>query len=1137
MTLLTARGRSLGPRLCWNLYYHLFLDDASIHALQEHVAKLLEVSVSTSTWKASEFGGQFRFSTESTLSATRSAWEAYAVDIANKSNKDYRAKFEAALTRSKQYKQGLSGGASLISGGARAAAPLGAAATFDDELRKALDAWWETGITGSVPSGTEAPNPLFSAALSENYVLAFGSDPILSYHLAAAKAHLTELSPLRPTEADSFGPGFVETAKSQFSEWAKAFTEFPSSSLVIRFVAADCFAFCHTLQHNLSTGQFSNNFYRRQLSAERLELDSEEYATGRAPKQFDVIDTSNLSDYVGTLNIVVSASPILKDAPWVTLYTEAMQKGADSERKKFEELLCGPTTTVSTLLGISPAEYWTNATAVASVDDYMQAIAASKSSPQQSGVQWRFAWKFNRHLSGKTSTLRLKISAADLTAILHKTYQSMFIVENPQALLSLSQEEQLNAVRKQAYPKFHRGSLVAFMKRLLQLTDVDTEAFCRLSLAKVNLESASMFGSNFFQSFSLEMSRQGLYSEAWLSDEIRRGAEGDPFAGWSDVPPYVAITISIPASRWKSFYRAAAQTNVGFAVEGSLRGVRGGATAWHNLFADVQVAFGDIKASGVRGSPEFSIEVVEDKRRWLGDSSMIASFHVPTAALQVDPQSTKISLGLQNNPQTLSVFQTELQLGQSMAIYETGLDDGDHVYITHYQPGQDGHPVFSSFHMETPAHQEIDGSSRASFVVNLSGSGEISTITGHLDIVSSEGKKLLAEKAAVNIAQISPFLFEMTLGERDLIFNLDFPVPVVQDGSKTRVARTSSYIEIVAPLADPATSQTLDSFIFPSTLTDDVHGHPIPVPLNIPHVNLDTLPILDISEKEGLKFLTNLTSWTFSARERELREQADKSGLATSSRLNFKESLFTMFMLASGLQGGQTGLFAITHPQKGGIHMLIFVSALRLDGANASVVLDAAALPLTMEIVKGGQLDSFLLLLRTLECCSVTVDDEELALWKRTLPTLVERCRNWSHTAGCEYAQSGATVPLSIEPAKAVICSCGAGQLPPNFINLPDWDTAAKFATRLAISPTYAVPFVEDVVDPGLAKAFPSAVAGLRGDEVLRCRNCGKTEAKGGGSLKKCLRCLKVRYCSAECQKKDWKKHRMECEEAKEYHK
>ena len=39
------------------------------------------------------------------------------------------------------------------------------------------------------------------------------------------------------------------------------------------------------------------------------------------------------------------------------------------------------------------------------------------------------------------------------------------------------------------------------------------------------------------------------------------------------------------------------------------------------------------------------------------------------------------------------------------------------------------------------------------------------------------------------------------------------------------------------------------------------------------------------------------------------------------------------------------------------------------------------------------------------------------------------------------------------------------------------------------------------------------------------CESCGKKSV----SLKKCSRCKKVKYCSVECQTKDWKSHKIGC--------
>lgn len=1143
MTLLIADGEAVRPQILWNVYYHLFLDEESVQVLQEHATKLLPASASLTTWRESEYGAKFRFTNSSTLASVRHVWAKYAEAMAKMDSAQYRTDFEGALKHSHDYKNARYARGGLVYGAARAAAPLGMQTMAAADMSNALDAWWEKGTTGTVPEGTNIPNPLFAVSLSENAILAYGSDPILSYHLATASAHLTEMSPLRPTDAGvgSGSLGLVKIAQDQFAEWTRAFLDLASGDLVLRFVAADCLSFCHSLQYIIATGKTSGHFYRRQLTMKGLDLDPYEYASvGGAPKRFDVIDTSNLSDHLGVLNILASSSLLLKTTPWATLYTETMEKGTDGEKQKFEEILCGPTKTVSTLLGISPVEYWTNATAVSKVDEYMLAFTTIQTSSQKPGIQWCFAWKSNEHLSGPTNQVRLKVNEDALATLVHRVYQGMFANEDVMSFLSLSREQQVNSLYKQAYPKYHRGNFVAFVKRILQTVDVPVDPVCRKIIKKINEDTTRMFGSNFAQSLALEMSSQGLYTEPWLRTEIKRGPMAPLFSTWSELPDAVAIIISIPPAHWKKIAKVALQDCVGFPVEGSLKGFQGDVPMWHNSFGNVQVSFGALSTTGTRGNEDFSVAVEEDKTSWSGNSHMIASFRVPTAGLQVNPQHTKVSLCLQNTSQNTTVFHRKLNLGQPMVIYETDLEDDVHVYVTKNEPGQDGSPLYNS--LKPAAIQELSPTDHSSFfTADIDSSGVITTITGHLDISSAQGQKLLADKANVEARKVSPFVFEIVLGNREAVYLIHFPVPVVKDGSKTRIARKSSYVEIIVPLADPATAQSLDDFIFPTILhkasTNSSNASAIPVTLNIPHLNLDTLPIIDISDKQRMSFLTTLASWTFSVRERKLRDQADMSGLAASARMNFKESLFTMFMLASGLQGGQTGLFAINHPERGGIHMLIFISSLRLDGANASVALDGAVIPFTVETIKSGKLDTFLLVLRTLECCTITVNDEELVLWKKVLPALVERCRDWTHSPECEYAQPGAAIPLSTELGKQVICNCGTGKLPDDFISLPEWDTAASFATRLAISPTFAVPFVEEVIDPNMAKGLsgPSGNMNVLGDQTLRCRNCGSVEGKGGGPLKKCMRCLKVRYCSADCQKKDWKKHRMECEESEKY--
>jgi hypothetical protein len=45
------------------------------------------------------------------------------------------------------------------------------------------------------------------------------------------------------------------------------------------------------------------------------------------------------------------------------------------------------------------------------------------------------------------------------------------------------------------------------------------------------------------------------------------------------------------------------------------------------------------------------------------------------------------------------------------------------------------------------------------------------------------------------------------------------------------------------------------------------------------------------------------------------------------------------------------------------------------------------------------------------------------------------------------------------------------------------------------------------------------------GGSSKTCRSCGVAPEK----LMACSSCKKVRYCSRECQKADWKRHKEEC--------
>ncbi|KAF3344063.1 MYND finger [Verticillium dahliae] len=1066
-SFIIDHGDDLDSSSLWNMYYHLYLDGSDMECLSSQSKKLVASSENLEAWKSGVYGSILPFSDEGTLDDIRAVWLKYAA-ASTEPDSAQRDAFQSHLKRSLadmalQFRS-KENELPFVTTAMRSAAPI-LTAKQEDVVQEYKHFWKHGTIGFDAPS---IPNPMIAASLSEQVALHYGTNPILGFHLATGYAPLAEASPLRPEyRHEKFKA--VASAKAQFKAWLIACSAlFKARHLVVRFASADVFAFCHTLQHQDS----SAGWYRRQFDSRVLELNVEP----GVPRVFDVIDTSNLADHVGTLNLLVSLIPLLAPQPWATLSTETLLKGSSSsDQEILDNLLCGHAPTVSLLLGVSPVEYWTNATAVSTLQEIMLGLSAFKTGPTQ--VHSRISWKHNGSLSGTHASIRVEIQPQELAAIVFQMYLKMFAHENPMAMLTLSGPGSSQYGPTSVFTHFHRGSLMALLKFLGKSTLVADIAEICMELDKMILADKTLvFSSQHAQERGSLFHVHNLFSPDWLRSAIRRSPSAGPFAAWSEIPEVVAVTLVIPRAEVSRLYTSSPEARLSAPTfMGSLRSSPTAASQWHNTFGDVHLNFGTVSTSGLATEDGFCVHVDQDENGWSSNAPLIASFYVPAGALQAEPKSALIGLEVQVSPQSQAIYYPVL--GPEMLVFQARLDETKHVFVTKYLPGQKRYPVYCA----GPANSDtasgtpgISGQSR--FMAESDLSGKITSIVGRLSQLPQQAEQLLKDKTVVKLRQASPFTVEFVFVDTKVALPMTFPVPVDSRNGRTRVARKSGYVEAVVPFGEPLSLPALTDFIYPS------------------------LAAREVSQKRGVK--------------------------STSARLNFKESLFTIFMIASGLQGGQTGLFAIDHPDRGGIHMLLFVSAFRLDGAASSIVLDAAILPLTVSIITSGDVGDFLMTLRTLEICSITVDDDELVLWKRALPALAERGRSWSHKKSCEYVKSG-KIPLSVEPGESVLCSCGVGRFPDSFVGVPYWEQGAKHATRIAISPTFAVSFVEDVFD---FDRFRSLASNEDVPAKERCSNCRATEAKGtGGPLKKCSRCQTAKYCSAECQKKDWRVHRGEC--------
>jgi hypothetical protein len=279
-----------------------------------------------------------------------------------------------------------------------------------------------------------------------------------------------------------------------------------------------------------------------------------------------------------------------------------------------------------------------------------------------------------------------------------------------------------------------------------------------------------------------------------------------------------------------------------------------------------------------------------------------------------------------------------------------------------------------------------------------------------------------------------------------------------------------------------------------------------PVPWNLHRIALSQLPIYDIEAKQLDQWFRLHTSSILSIRERDsLKEGADSDHLAL-----VKDNIRGILRMASGTMDVTKQVFLFQDEDEtkdpGIDGMVLFVRHVRYDVPASTVVCDGFVLiereGITEEVDK--RLDK--LLSDEEEIHYVSLRKGEAVLWRQLIPAFSERCRTWSHTQNCERPKDGSSTA-----EHPWICQCGRGQDTDVMAEEADWKVFAPFTTRVALSPLFAVSYLEHV---------------LRQPSNQRCVACG---GKGKPKLQVCTSCKNTRYCSKECQKRDWQAHKTVC--------
>lgn len=1029
------------------------------------------------------------------------------------------------LKRSQQFKEMIVGPNRVLTG-IRSASPTAREAMM--HMSTWFDNYWKYGTTETDETSRSLavhPNPMFTPQ-DGNMFLHYGTDPLLCFHLAASYAPVASKSPLSlPSPGLSQEENVVKLARLEFSAWMKSFRAyFVADSITLRFFAGDALAFAHTLQQRRMPGSpNSAHHYRDRYHFEPLVLNEEDYSGGSAPLVFDVIDTSNLIDHLGALNVLTATSPLLGHSLTATLYTEKLVQSEDTHKDLLNNLLYGNLTTVSSLLGLVPVDIATNTSAFSVGEEAViqAAMDTQRSANGKAGQLFaRIAWK--RPVASADKRMEalelIHFDSTGLALVLYRIFLKMFADEDVRQLMS---RMTMMKFKKASLPTSHRASFAVFLRLVKTRSSVDWDKTILALLEHIHHDTSLSFTNSYMQELTLWLHLLGLFTADVLKSPPNR-LSSSPRTGdlrdWRKMPPVVGVTLQVPKRKLDVFIRTANEKKFTPPIQAILQSSDRADNQWQNMFAAVQVGFGNLTTKGVRHTESFELQIAEDKSGWAGDSPMLVSFLVPSWMLLQEPRAATVTLAILP---TIGTVQFDRTSGPNLSIFTTTLQDAAHVYITKHLPHQNETISICGF-VPSDVTDLVDPERTSETTVMATvdeKTGHITSFTSRVQILSEESKAALQNGSTIIHSARSPFNFTLSL-PKGPNFTVLFPAPVLDSSVKTRVARKSSYIELVAQVAKPTDWSTFRSFMYPVFLDSGS-----PVTWNMPYLNLRPLPVLDVAQTDRLRWLTMHLATMWSARETFLRSNPSApASPGERVRVEFKDSLFHIFMYFSGVQGERSHVFGINCPADKGVHILLFVSDLRFDLSNRTVVLDAAVLPLYTKLML-KILPSLGAMATSGGLRTVTTTVEEMQVWKETLPAWVERCRTWSHKSRCEYVAAG-RIPLSTKTGERVLCSCGEGTVPTNYISdVPQWRDFAKHAVRVAISPSFPSAMIDNVLDLTALGVANDAT----GRETNVCRLCGKSEKPDGSALMTCSRCKRAKYCSRDCQKADWKQHRNVC--------
>ncbi len=734
-------------------------------------------------WREGQYGKYLRMSTAHSLRELRRLWKLWAAfeDLPSAQKVQIRRKFKEGQDKSTPK-------SAFDLSLARSAGPLAGEAALI--VLEEFGRFWKTGQTDprAPPSKLERLNPTFVYSSSgEDFATHYATFPIGAFHLAPGLVPLVGLS-----EGAKATPNTLfDLAQTQLLDWAKAFRHCVSEApkVVLRFHVGDALAFCEALGQLIDPKPSNLSIYTKPWAAVPLVLEATEYRR----RSFDVIDTSNLADPLGIINVLVSVRPLLSRTPFSVLYTETLRPAGRDYTKAFSEQLCGDLNVMSLLFDLAPVTLLSKMTTHSNIHELFHQATENVSQFHE-----RIAWKIPSLIvqvvednNFDSVAPRLSFEHSRLRGLLYGIFNAMFTHEDQfrmmQSMKTADAEEMKQMIRQSTLYHHICESFVLFL-RLVQ-SRVDLQEW------QSAMESfTNRFKSDFFSYISLcpdlllRMHVHGIH----ISRSIQPGIpEQRPnlklFPRWPVVPLCAWITLQIPRSKLKSLEAISPEAIGSPGLRCEIRPTHMGVY----YFSHIHTAFGSASFSDADDGP--TVTLLEDKSGWSGRSALLVWFQGPTWLLTEDPDVAKITFVIKRTLGTM--HELDKVLGKDLIIHATNLGISNNVFLTPTPPKISTTP----FIRPSPGTPPIAAKRASKDLVQValdSSFNSILTLTRRVNITDPKASLVLANPETLVSVSSQQFPSSILLRIGDILYTVTFPLPIDGARTKLRIARKSHYVEV-----------------------------------------------------------------------------------------------------------------------------------------------------------------------------------------------------------------------------------------------------------------------------------------------------------------------------------------------------